>query len=150
MSIWYWGHNWGVILALDETTNKPLYVAFVKSETTQDYRTAIDSITTAGYMIRGIIIDGKKALFKEFEKHPIQMCQFHMLRIVRRYLTNNPKMKASVALRTRTAGFVTYTERYEQWYAALIFICLTCSLFSVPNVKECLIRITRLKALLRI
>ncbi len=47
------------MLALDDTTNKPLYVAFVKSETTQDYRTAIDAITAAGYTIKGIIIDGK-------------------------------------------------------------------------------------------
>lgn len=44
---------WGVMLALDDTTNKPLYVAFVKSETTQDYRTAIDTITAAGYTIKG-------------------------------------------------------------------------------------------------
>ena len=40
LDVTYWGHNWGVMLALDDTTNKPLYVAFVKSETTQDYRTA--------------------------------------------------------------------------------------------------------------
>lgn len=98
LDVTYWGYNWGVILALDETTNKPLYVAFVKSETTQDYRTAIDFITTAGCTIRGIIIDGKKALFKEFKNHPIQMCQFHILQIVRRYLTNNPKMKVSADL----------------------------------------------------
>lgn len=98
LDVTYLGHNWGVMLALDETTNKPLYVAFVKSETTQDYRTAIDTITAAGYTIKGIIIDGKKALFKEFQNHPVQMCQFHMLQIVRRYLTNNPKMKASIDL----------------------------------------------------
>ena len=119
LDVTYWGHNWGVILALDETTNKPLYVAFVKSETTQDYRTAIDSITTAGYTIRGIIIDGKKALFKEFEKHPIQMCQFHILQIVRRYLTNNPKMKASVDLMLLMRKMRHQTkEGFEAEYAA--------------------------------
>lgn len=119
LDVTYWEHNWGVILALDETTNKPLYVAFVKSETTQDYRTAIDSITTAGYTIRGIIIDGKKALFKEFEKHPIQMCQFHMLQIVRRYLTNNPKMKASVDLMLLMRKMRHQTkEGFEAEYAA--------------------------------
>ena len=79
LDVTYWGHNWGVILALDDTTNKPLYVAFVKSETTQDYRTAINTSTAAGYTIKGIIIDGKKALFKVLKDYPIQMCQFHML-----------------------------------------------------------------------
>ena len=99
LDVTYWGHNWGVLLARDDATNTPpLYLAFIKSETTHDYRTAIDHISTAGYTIRGIIIDGKKALFKEFREYPIQMYQFHVVQIVRRYLTNNPKMKASIDL----------------------------------------------------
>lgn len=98
LDVTYWGHNWGVMVALDEATCVPLYLAFIKSETTHDYRVAIDTITTAGYGIKGIIIDGKQALFREFKDYPIQMCQFHMLQIVRRYLTHNPKMKASIDL----------------------------------------------------
>ena len=91
----YWGRNWGIILVLDNATNKPLYVAFIKSETTLDYKLAVEAIEAAGFTIKGIIIDGKQTLFKEFEKYPVQMCQFHMLQIVRRYLTRNPKMNAS-------------------------------------------------------
>ena len=119
LDVTYWGHNRGVMLALDDTTNKPLYVAFVKSETTQDYRTAIDAITAVGYTIKGIIIDGKKALFKEFQDHPMQMCQFHMLQIVRRYLTGNPKMKASIdwMLLMREMKHLT-KEVFEAEYAA--------------------------------
>ncbi len=127
LDVTYWGHNRSVMLALDDTTNKPLYVAFVKSETTQDYRTAIDAITEAGYTIKGIIIDGKKALFKEFKDYPVQMCQFHMLQIVMRYLTGNPKMKASidVMLLMREmkhltkegfeAGYAVWKERYAEF-----------------------------------
>ena len=91
----YWGHNWGIMLALDDETNMPLYLAFIKSETTQDYRDAVDGVVAAGYVIKGIVIDGKQTLFKEFEDYPIQMCQFHMSQIVKRYLTKLPKMKAS-------------------------------------------------------
>ena len=98
LDVTYWGHNWGVLLALDDATSKPLYLSFIKNETTQDYRDAIDQITKAGYTIKGLVVDGKKALFKEFDKYPIQMCQFHVTQIVRRYLTNNPKMKASIDL----------------------------------------------------
>ena len=32
----YRGKNWGVLLALDEESGKPLYVAFVKHEKVQD------------------------------------------------------------------------------------------------------------------
>lgn len=107
------------MLALDDTTNRPLYVAFVKSETIQDYRTAIDVITAAGYTIKGIIIDGKKALFKEFKDYPVQMCLFHMLQIVRRYLTGNPKMKASIDLMLLMREMKHLTkEGFEAGYAA--------------------------------
>lgn len=119
LDVTYWGHNRGVMLALDDTTNKPLYVTFVKSETTQDYRTAIDAITAACYTIKGIIIDGKKALFKEFKDYPVQMCQFHMLQIVRRYLTGNPKMKASIDLMLIMREMKHLTkEGFEAEYAA--------------------------------
>jgi len=91
----YWGHSWGILLALDHETNMPLYVAFIKSETTLDYRRAISAVEAAGYKIKGIIVDGKQALFKEFEKYPVQMCQFHMYQIIERRLTKHPKLIAS-------------------------------------------------------
>lgn len=91
----YWGRSWGIILVLDNATNMPLYVAFIKSETTLDYKLAVEAIEAAGFTIKGIIIDGKQALFKEFDKYPVQMCQFHMYQIVERYLTKHPKMIAS-------------------------------------------------------
>lgn len=131
LDVTYWGHNWGAMLALDDATNNPLYVAFVKSETTQDYRTAIDTITTAGYTIKGIIIDGKKSLFKAFKDYPIQMCQFHMLQIVRRYLTNNPKMRASIDLmllmrdmkHLRKEGFEAEYAAWKERYSDLFSAC---------------------------
>lgn len=39
-----------------------------------------------------------RGLFKEFRSYPIQMCQFHMIMIVRRYLTQNPDLTASKEL----------------------------------------------------
>ena len=71
---------------------------FVHNETVADYETAIASIEERGYKIKGIIIDGKQSLFKAFSKYEIQMCQFHMKQIIKRYLTKNPRLKASRAL----------------------------------------------------
>lgn len=119
LDVTYWGHQWGVLLALDDATCKPLYLAFTKSETIQDFRTAVDDITTAGYIIRGLIVDGKKALFKEFREYPMQMCQFHMVQIIRRYLTNNPKTKAAIDLMLlmREMKYMD-KERFETRFAA--------------------------------
>ncbi len=49
----------------------------------------------------------------------MQMCQFHMLQIVRRYLTGNPKMKASIDLMLIMREMKHLTkEVFEAEYAA--------------------------------
>lgn len=95
LDVTYWGRGFGVLLALDSVTGKPLYMAFVKSETVKDYENAVRSIKDRGYIMEGIIVDGKKSLFTLLTESPIQMCQFHMKQIIRRYLTLNPKLLAS-------------------------------------------------------
>ena len=117
LDVTYWGHNWGVLLALDDATGMPLYVEFVKSETTDDYKNAIESIEARGFKIKGIIIDGKKSLFKEFSAYPIQMCHFHMKQIITRYLTKNPKLKAARALSLLMDTLtLTTLEEFESEY----------------------------------
>ena len=95
MDVTYWGRSFGVILAMDSATGEPLYMEFVKSETVKDYADALESIRSRGYEVRGIIIDGKQSLFKLFSGYPVQMCQFHMKQIIRRYLTLNLKLLAA-------------------------------------------------------
>lgn len=99
LDVTYWGRNFGILLALDSQTGKPLYMSFVKSETTKDYEDAVNSIKERGYSIRGLIVDGKQSLFKTFSGYPMQMCQFHMKQIARRYLTLNPRMLAARELK---------------------------------------------------
>jgi transposase-like protein len=94
----YWGHNWGVLLALDEATTKPLYVAFIKSERTEDYCLAVRKIEENGYHIKGVILDGKISVFHSLPQYPRQMCHFHMKQLIIRKLTKHPKIKASMAL----------------------------------------------------
>jgi hypothetical protein len=121
----YWGRNWGIVLAIDEATGDVLYLAFIKHETTQAFVDAIATIVTAGYAIKGIIIDGKIELFSAFSDYSIQMCQFHMIQIVKRYLTKNPKMNASKELmllcrymiKSRETDFVKDYEAWKvRWY----------------------------------
>jgi hypothetical protein len=120
LDVTYWGRSFGVLLALDDQTGKPLYIAFVKSETVKDYEDAVSSIKGRGYTIRGLIIDGKQRLFKTFSEYHIQMCQFHMKQIIRRYLTLNPKMHASKELkalvdRLHKANEADFKKDYQEW-----------------------------------
>ena len=116
----YWGYNWGVLLGLDEETGKPLYVAFIGHERVQDYIDAVRSIEQRGYCIRGIVIDGMQSLFSEFSAYKIQMCQFHMMEIVKRYLTKRPKLIAARELKELVGSLTTrqkneFEDEYRKW-----------------------------------
>ena len=124
----YWGHSWGVMLGVDEQTGRVLYMAFIRSETTADYVAAVESIVRRGYDIKGLIVDGKKSLFSVFSAYRIQMCQFHMRQIVRRYLTQNPRLRAARALKrlvqtltvARRADFERdFQDWKEEWHDTL-------------------------------
>jgi len=116
----YWGHNWGVMLAVDSASGFPLYMSLIKHETIADYRAAVNSIEERGYVIRGIIIDGMPSLFKEFCSYNVQMCHFHMMQIARRYLTKKPKLIAARELKFLLYGLTSYREDefrrlYDNW-----------------------------------
>lgn len=116
----YWGHNCGIMLALDDTTGNVLYLEFIKNETNADYEAAVRSIEERDYEIKGLIIDGKQSLFSMFSDYKIQMCQFHMKLIIRRYLTLNPKLKAARALKElmdslTIASQITFGQNYKAW-----------------------------------
>lgn len=120
LDVTYWGHNWGVLLALDSQSGYPLYLSFIGNEKISDYEEAIRSIEERNYTIYGVIIDGKKKLFKLFSKYNIQMCQFHLKQIIRRYLTQNPRLMAARELK-ELVEFLPYAQeadfvkRYKEW-----------------------------------
>jgi len=75
-----------------------LYKQYVKHETNKLYLTGIEEIARRGIKIQSIICDGRKGLLQLFNDIPVQMCNFHQIAIIRRYLTKKPKMQASKEL----------------------------------------------------
>ena len=87
------------MLVLDEEMGEPQYPAFIKNEIVRDYQAAVCSIEEREYRIKGLTIDGKQTLFSVFSNYKIQMCQYHMKQIIRRYFTAHPEFKAAIALK---------------------------------------------------
>jgi len=52
-----------------------------------------------GFEILAAVIDGKPGLVEVFWDMPVQMCHFHQIAIVTRYLTTRPKLPAGQILR---------------------------------------------------
>ena len=82
----------------DSLTGQVLHKQFVKQETNQLYLSGLEELIKKGIHIQAIICDGRKGLFQLFGEIPVQMCNFHQVAIIRRYLTKRPKMAASKEL----------------------------------------------------
>lgn len=99
MDTTYFGRTFGVMVFKDSITGKILFKQYVKYETNNLYLSGIKEITRRGISIQSIVCDGRKGLFHLFNDIPVQMCQFHQIQIVTRYLTRKPKNAASIELR---------------------------------------------------
>lgn len=99
MDTTYFGKKFGVMLFKDEYTKENLLKYYVKNETIKQYKKGILELQKRGFKILAIVCDGKRGLLKSFNNIPIQMCQFHQVAIIRRYITKNPKLLASIELK---------------------------------------------------
>jgi hypothetical protein len=120
MDTTYFGRNFGVMAFKDSTSGTMLYLDFVKHETLLLYERGIEEISRRGIKIQSIVCDGKKGIFALFPTIPMQMCQFHMVKIVNRYLTRKPKTNASkelrdIVLKLTRSSRCEFTDLLEKW-----------------------------------
>ncbi len=114
MDTTYWGRNFGVMLFKDAYTKENLLKYYVKSETNILYLQGINELTTRGFEVLAIVCDGRRGLFQLFGEIPIQMCEFHQVALIRRYITKHPKLPASIELKELVAMMkMTDKESFE-------------------------------------
>lgn len=116
----YFGRNTGIMTALEANSGRVLYVQHISHERIQDYLDAVSSIESRGYIIKGIVVDGMQKLFKVFYNRNIQMCQFHMVAIVRRKLTKNPQLTAGIELLSlvyemKNLSYKEFKTYFDEW-----------------------------------
>ena len=116
MDTTYFGRDFGVMV-FKSTEGHHLYWRYVKYETIAGYVEGINYLQTQGIKIKAIVCDGRKGLFKALEEYPIQMCQFHQIAIITRYITRNPKAQASIELKI-IINLLTQTDK-ESFFGAL-------------------------------
>lgn len=98
MDTTYFGRNFGIMVLMDSISGKALFVSVVKNETNKLYAQAIGSLKTKGIAIQSIVCDGRRGLPQMFPNIPVQLCQFHQVKTISRYLTRNPKTEAGKSL----------------------------------------------------
>ena len=92
----------GVCVMRSAHLGKNLCWRVATKETTDVYQQCRSELEGRGFEITAAVIDGKRGLIEVFWDIPIQMCHFHQIAIITRYITTRPKLPAGQALRDLT------------------------------------------------
>ena len=110
MDTTYFGRSFGVMVFKNSLDGVVLYKQYVRYETNALYLSGISEIRRRGIDIQAIVCDGRQGLFGLFGDIPVQMCQFHQIQIVLRYLTRKPKTQASIELKKLALNLTKQTK----------------------------------------
>lgn len=117
----FYGHEFGVTVFRGLIKRINLLWRFVTIENQETSINGITELQTKGWQILCLVVDGKNLSLGEKLNLPVQMCQFHQLAIIKRYLTSNPKLLPSKQLK-QIAELLTKTteEKFiillDAWY----------------------------------
>ena len=121
MDTTYWGRNFGLMVIKDAVRGRILWHKYVHHETIAQYVEGVDWLKEKGFRIYGALIDGLKGLSLVLKPIRVQMCQFHQILIVRRYLTQEPDLEASAELLGLVNNITgmdkeSFIGAFEEWH----------------------------------
>ena len=121
MDTTYFGRTFGVMVLFDSISGKALSVSEAKYETNTLYAQAIGRLKAKGIEIQSIVCDGRRGLAQMFPDIPVQLCQFHQVKTVSRYLTRNPKTEAGralwrLALTLKNSSKTEFESGLQKWF----------------------------------
>lgn len=117
----FWGRYYGITVFRDPHHQQNLFWREVATETVESYIIGKQELTQRGFVITAIVSDGKPGLKEVFADIPFQLCQFHQIATIHRYLTRNPKLPAGkdlrlIALSLPQTSSEQFTERLLDWH----------------------------------
>ena len=80
------------------------------SELMAHYRYGRQILEEKGWKLLGAVVDGRRGFLRVFEDIPVQICQFHQIKQVTKYLTKHPKTEAGRELRALVLTLTKTTE----------------------------------------
>ena len=121
MDTTYWGQRFGLMVIRDAVRGRILWRKYVRHETIADYIEGVNWLKSKGFRLYGAVIDGMKGLAKALYPLPIQLCQFHQMLTVRKYITQDPDIEASKALLDLVNNITkmdkeSFIGAFNEWY----------------------------------
>lgn len=117
----FWGHDYGVCVFRSHNLKKNIWWHNVESERMAHYLYGRSILEEKGWKFLAAVVDGRRGFLAVFKDIPVQMCQFHQIKQVTKYLTRTPKTEAGAELRTLTLTLTktdeaTFTAALSAWH----------------------------------
>ena len=111
----------GLCVFREPNTHQNVWWQETVYETTSIYRIGRRHLEKNGFTIQAVVLNGKRGVREVLKDIPVQMCHFHQKQIIRRYLTNQPKLEASIELKIITNTLTNtnekqFTKQLNDWY----------------------------------
>lgn len=108
----FFGRRDGVLIARAERRN--ILWKKIETESIAVYELFLRDLTATGVVMASCTIDGRRGVLQLLQRMfpglPVQLCQFHQIQTITRYLSTRPKLAAGQALR-RIAMTLIRTDR---------------------------------------
>jgi len=118
----FWGRSYGVCVFFAHTLKRAIWWHKVEGERMAHYQYGRQILESQGWTFSAVVVDGRRGFIKVFEGIPVQMCQFHQVKQIGRYLTRRPQTEAAqelwaLALTLTKTDEVTFVTALNAWHA---------------------------------
>lgn len=119
----FFGRGYGILLA--RSPEKVLYWQEIASESMNEYGKLLNQLEAMNYRFSGFVIDGRRGVRQLLERRysgiPIQVCQFHQIQTIKRYIPQKAKTEAAralrrIALNMKNTCEIEFREALAAWY----------------------------------
>lgn len=95
----FFGKTYGVCVFRSPAMKKNLWCTEVTKEVMATYYYGRKVLEDRGWVFTAAVVDGRRGMTTVFKDIPVQICQFHQMKTVTKYLTRKPETLAGQELR---------------------------------------------------
>lgn len=96
----FWGRSYGVCVFRAPNEKENIWWNDLEKEIMANYHYGRKILEERGWTFTAAVVDGRRGLTTVFKDIPVQICQFHQMKQVTKYLTRRPETLAGQELRT--------------------------------------------------
>lgn len=95
----FWGRSYGVCVFRSWNLRRNIWWHEVAGERVAHYHYGRKILESRGWVFQAVVLDGRRGLSSVFKDLPVQLCHFHQMKNVTKYLTRRPETEAGRELR---------------------------------------------------